>query len=309
MMATNARSAAGMAAVLLAMVIVGACDEEDTIPAADPNMGEPIGNPRAPSAGGSGSATPSASGTTEGSGGSGSGSETSNGGGSSASGSSSPGVAPSSAEQAAQQIAECQSAASPPTPRCAVRLAAEAYCTKVNCCEEEDLPLVVFLDTCRLQAIGNADFATYALGSSMSGGRASWDGAGFERCLASASDCSNQEDPLDCVPSSITGNRAIGEGCTGDHDCEAGASCFRGGEEAVSGTCAALAAPGEPCDTKDDCAFGYCGFIELACSPGPFAALGASCDSNEECQSGDCDDDGPGSTGQCVERRVCFSSE
>jgi len=84
----------------------------------------------------------------------------------------------------------------------------------------------------------------------MSSGRASWDGAAFDRCLASASECSNQEDPLACVPSSITGNQAIGESCTGDHDCEAGASCFRGSEEAVSGACAPLAAPGEHRDVR-----------------------------------------------------------
>ena len=307
MMAKSASPAVGMATILVTIGLVGACDSNDTIPVAGSNMGAPGMDPSTASAGGS-SAAPSASGTTEGSGASGSSSDSSGANGSSTSGSS-LGTAPSTAEQAAQQIAECQRAASPPTPRCAVRLAAEAYCTKVNCCEEEDLPLVAFLETCRLQAIGNADFATYSLGSSMSGRRASWDGAGFERCLASASDCNNQEDPLGCMASSITGNQAIGEACTGDHDCEAGASCFRGSEEAVSGACAPLAAPGEPCDTKDDCEFGYCGFIELQCSAGPFAELGASCDSNDECQSGDCDDDGPGSTRTCVERRVCFSSE
>jgi hypothetical protein len=303
-MATGASSEVGMAVVLLATVLVGACDSNDTIPAAGSGTGSPAADPSTSSASGGGAAAPNASGTTttEGSGGDGSGTP-------SASGTSTLGTAPSNAAQAAAQIAECQSAGSPPTPRCAVRLAAEVYCTKVDCCEQDDLPLIVFLDTCRLQAIGNADFATYALGSSIDAGRASWDGAAFERCLASASDCSNQEDPLGCLPSSITGNQVIGESCTGDHDCEAGASCFRGSEEAVSGACAPLAAPGEPCDTKGDCEFGYCGFIELACSPGPFAPLGASCDSNEECQSGDCDDDGPGATGQCVERRVCFSSE
>jgi hypothetical protein len=287
------------------LALSSGCDSEDAPPAQQSDVGSVSNDPATSGSSsvserssGTSSATPSSSGSTSGSAP-----------GSSEADSASPLASPTDPEEAAQQIADCQNAASPIDPTCAVRLAAEAYCTKVDCCEEDELPLTSFLETCRQQVIVNRAFIARTLDRSTGDGLASWDGGAFESCLASARDCSNQEDPVDCLSASITGNQAIGDSCNGDLDCAAGASCFTGSQVGVSGTCGPLAQPGEPCDSQDDCAFGGCSFIDGTCDPGPFGETGASCDFNDECQTNDCDGDGPGTTGVCVARRVCFSAE
>jgi hypothetical protein len=215
----------------------------------------------------------------------------------------------STAAKYEKEVADCAAGASPPDPHCALRLAAQASCDKIEqCCMPGDRARGYRLDSrCLSSPIVNLDYEYGAVTSQVQAGTTSWDGQGFVDCLKMAADCANQKDPLDCIAPNVAGTRGEGESCTGDFACKSGLSCFTGDEANLQGTCRPLSPAGGACDSQPDCAtVGTCSFIDHTCGKtiagNEYAPNGARCQRGDDCQSNDCQD-----SMLCVERRVCFA--
>lgn len=227
----------------------------------------------------------------------------------SSSGSGSSSSSSSSSDMYEKQVADCAAGASPPDPHCALRLAAQASCDKIEqCCMMGDRARGLRLGSrCLSSPIVNLDYQYGAVTSQVQAGDTNWNGQGFLDCIKASADCGNQKDPLDCLAPNIAGTRGDGESCTGDFACKPGLSCFTGNEANQQGTCHPVSTSGGPCDSQPDCAtVGSCGFIEHKCGTtiagNEFAPNGAKCERGDDCQSNDCQDNTT-----CVERRVCFA--